>query len=665
MSLNVGAVEASVQAQADVENGTAAESPTGSFGARRVEVSTGKPNPPTLRESHRAGALQGSSAERSGGSPRRTASPEQRSSESGPVAGPPDGPGARAPAGMADVPPPWLNPERIAALAESDKRLQALAQRHRTVGTLGSDLRAAIEAVQLIEKGTCQAHALFEKSHSHALSDDDTRILYSLVTTHQPDLVKRSTARNVVLEQLLESGRLEPGDVQLLAELGQRFEDAHDYWRRIGLSWLGAGQRLEVALPLERSPRAAVESHVVPGSALGAHFPGGYPLLDGSRAPHGLPYPHVPDLALTGLTNAGNEILFLGVRHALIHSNDFTPEFLKGLSRRDLRSVLSGIYEAQSGSEGRELMARDIHKAFALIARYDLFTHQFARLMRTDICNYMHVETLAAALLANPENMNQALLGEPVAMPLFSIALLTPRDVENWSVQKKRFDGSKDHGQRVHLDLRVPSVRTHQVVVMTGTRQFALAAEGSLPGWAQQANRESAEGMLGPLGSPKLSGELGWYVEQLKANREALADNLAAMRAMHFHWCRNDGENLPWAISARRSMQRCEQDIESLDKRARTLEEAGAQLKTLWMRHGGWPTGRNAQAAAARLALVGYNVGATPLLSCARGRDFTATLDSHVKLLATAADCSDGKLPAVELDNAASWRHAGRVFDPA
>ena len=102
-------------------------------------------------------------------------------------------------------------------------------------------------------------------------------------------------------------------------------------------------------------------------------------------------------------------------------------------------------------------------------------------------------------------------------------------------------------------------------------------------------------------------------------------------------------------------------EMARLEKNARALEQAGQQLKDLWAEQEKWPTGADAYGAAARLALVAYLMGETPVLSCPSGRDYNKRLDAEVKVLATVTDCRGGQVPPPDLDTDV-WDTARAAF---
>ena len=109
---------------------------------------------------------------------------------------------------------------------------------------------------------------------------------------------------------------------------------------------------------------------------------------------------------------------------------------------------------------------------------------------------------------------------------------------------------------------------------------------------------------------------------------------------------------------------RWQAEMARLDRQARALEQAGRQLKALWAEHNRWPAGADAYPAAARLSLVAYLMGETPVFSCASGRDCNKRLDTEAKILATVTDCQGGQVPPADLDTGI-WDTARAAFPGA
>ena len=554
----------------------------------------------------------------------------------------------------------WLTQERKGAIKEEDKRLEKLIRSLGFAPDKRVGLSETARSVREFERDSATAHELLEKSRAGPLGDPDCRKLWSLVRSRQPEVLERQVELHAGLCVVRQGVGSCPTKALILDELQRRADDACEYWYRMGLSWLGAARRIDTALPLAPGSREVVDSRVVPGWVIGAHFPMGYPLGEGHALPPWAEYPHARDLALTGLSNTRNETLFLGIRHGILHADDFGVKALQRLSHDELRAAMSNAHAAGllpgRDEEGFESIFRKVRDCLNSPKAGPMA----AALFRLDFCNYMQVEILTTALLADPEKLQKADGDKPVELRLASIALLTPDDIGSWFTQHRYFDVDKT-GRTVSLEVREPHVPKRLVSAKVPIRQFALAMEGSLDRGIHKINNEAAEQLLGPLNSPNLGGDIERNVEKIRGRHEIFSDVVQEMKTQLARIRARVDAGHPAAIAARQSLARVEQEAARLDRNARSLSQVGGQLKVRWMRRGDWPDGKAALGTAALLALAGHLMGETPLMSCARGRDFTRRLDVEVKLLAAAADANDGRLPPVDADMA-GWRAARAAF---
>ena len=557
----------------------------------------------------------------------------------------------------------WLAQERKAAIKAEDERLQQLVRSPDLAAEEKAGLSSAARLIWAIERDTAEAHELLEKSRAEPLSAADCRKLWSLVRSRQPGMVQLQSEMNAALRVVKQRWGACPDGTLILDKVQRRASDVHEYWCRMGLGWLGAARRIDTTLPLNLGLRVVVDDRVVPGRVVGAHFPTEYPLDEGHALSPSAEYPHAHDLALTGLSNARNETLFVGVRHGILHADDCRAEVLRLLNDNELRAMIFNI-----GAAGL-LLKPDVEtcesfycKVFGYLRSRKLES-ELAEVFQMDICNYMQVEILSAALLADPEKLHMADRGEPVTLRLASIALLTPDDIVSWSTQYTYFNLERDRGVPVRLEVREPDVAKRVVPARVPIRQFALAMEGTLNQGIHRINRESAEQLLGRLNSTILGGDIKRSVEEMRSSAGLLRGVLPDLEAQFARARSRAGATDPAAIVAGQSLARVEQEAAYLDRTARSLLQAGRQLKTQWMRRGDWPAGKAAQGTGALLALAGFLMGEIPLMSCARGRDFTRRLDVEVKLLAAAADADDGRLPLVDKDMAC-WNSARSAFTP-
>ena len=661
--------------QRPAEPGAASPSPMGEFAGKPVSELPGQA--PTVgmlgkRPVGRAGAA--SAGRRSLGSRTVTAAPVT-SNESTPVAAPVSGHvSTPPPVLLLDVKParasrvpwiPWLQPRQAAALEKMNSARLKAGRPGESAPLLDKALADANERLNGIELYALQAKRLLNKARRETLGDEGARQLYLLLRRHRCALAESQAELDARLARLRTRGALGPAEESLAGQLQKRLDDAHEFRRGLGLSWLGPAQRLDLTLPVDGDRQVALKSLVVPGTALSAHFPARYPAEIHPPALRAMPYPHVPDLTLTGLTGTGGETLYLGLRHALIHANEVTAYGLRNLSEDRLRAMFIAMHRAQRCSESVDEGNAYVIKCMRIIATSPEAAAELAKYCRIDICNFMEVETLSTALLANPEVLDKAESGTPPALPVVSIALLRREDVPNWATQQLLFDHGRAsvQGRGVRLELRDPSTLSRELKTMVTFRQFVFSVDGADLGiQVLSANLESAVRLLGRFNSPETGGDLASGIDRLSARLRESAETHSTLQALHYRACSDAGRDHPSAVAVHRRIERVEREIERLRSNVRTLEQAGAQLKALLMRRGGWLVAANAHAAAPRLALVGHIMGETPMLSCAQGQPFASRLERHVQLLAAVADNDAGNLPSFEKEETPAWADACAAF---
>ena len=110
-------------------------------------------------------------------------------------------------------------------------------------------------------------------------------------------------------------------------------------------------------------------------------------------------------------------------------------------------------------------------------------------------------------------------------------------------------------------------------------------------------------------------------------------------------------------------MYRLERAMHRLEISARALQEAGRQVKQVWIDKGSEPVSEELRRqVAARLALIACLMNWTPVTVARIGYAAAETVDAEVKFLATVADCNAGHLPPIDRDEAI-WGPARSDFE--
>ena len=100
--------------------------------------------------------------------------------------------------------------------------------------------------------------------------------------------------------------------------------------------WEAISKRVRTTLPEATEKSVVVDSRIVPGKALAAHFAEDY-TSNGINCADRTQYKHVPNLALTTLTNAKGQTLFSGLRHGVIDAYNIDGKLLARLPDDELR----------------------------------------------------------------------------------------------------------------------------------------------------------------------------------------------------------------------------------------------------------------------------------------------------------------------------------------
>ena len=455
--------------------------------------------------------------------------------------------------------------------------------------------------------------------------------------------------------------------------------------------WDPIAKRVRTTLPNSDGKRTVVESRIVPSKAMAAHFAEDY-VANGINCADRTQYKHVPNLAQTSATNASGRILFSGLRHGVIDAYEIDGKFLARLPEARLRTMVGDLLVRDGGGQtpgtAREQRIADL---VAGIRSDPAQAARSAEAMRVQASHDMAREMATAALVSDPEKFRRACDGETVDLELSSISLLTPDALRH--AQGKLAGDEKTMlrhqtaaleelggGGPVELPVRDDAGQARTVTANVRVRQFnfgvnAGAVQGikagpvSIPagapvlrhlmGWGfAMANNDPHLGrLLGPSGASELGGDI---VAKVRSMSERAAQ-LGEARTRLDRQMQEDGPEHPDSAARRSELAALPGEMDGLERDARTLVEAGTQLKSIWANREYRRGGGDPYKMVSRLALVSHLMGETPLFNCKSGKDRTGQLDAEVKFLATVADERGGHLPPVDADMA-RWRAARSDF---
>ena len=500
------------------------------------------------------------------------------------------------------------------------------------------------------EREVLRADELLNGIRTKLLSEAEWRELTYLVKRARSNLPLYRGKVPDMLERLVEGGVLSSAESALLTGSLQRLVDAHDFLTAQELPWGGIVRRVEVPPGPGATSTAVVESRVIPGTAFGECLARGYSWDENATLEDTVLYGRVPGLAQTTLTNATGQILFRGLRRGFIGTKYLNARALADLSDADLERLVSELVmvkqQGESPENHRRRVAGHCRKIRSDCTEADRAAEAVCYKASARMCN----DSAVAALCSDPDKLQRAMGGETADIKLFDVSLFTQNDCRPWVshrgqhfVWQARLPNS--------LNLRGPNRALCQVSIKASIRQFALCVEDQ--GHDLSIYSDLTRGvvqLLGGMGSREPGGDLLARVDELRSRAAQLGPELAAGGHEQVRTLPPGALDQSVGPQARNRIDSLQAEMSRLDRQARALEQAGRQLKDLWREHDGWPTGAEAYGAAARLALVAYLMGETPLLSCPTNRDYNKRLDAEVKILATVTDCRGGQVPPAHLD---------------
>ena len=420
------------------------------------------------------------------------------------------------------------------------------------------------------------------------------------------------------------------------------------------LPWQSIVRRVELPPEGGSTSTAVVESRVVPGTAFGSCLERGYSWEPDAPLVEKILSGHVPHLALTRLTGATGETLFRGLHQGFIGVPGLRPATLWSLPHDDLRRLVSDLVIDQEPGKSPVAHSTRVEAHCRAINRSCVVAHWAAWTFKLKAGAAMFMESAAAALCSDPAKLQRAfegaVKGKNVDIELFDISLLGDRDVRSWAQHYNDYRFSETPHQ-LTLNLRGPDREFHRVAAKGSVRQFAFSVADQGPDFTDYPGlNHCAVRLLGGMDSLDLGGDVRHRVEDLRARVRELGGEFVAAGHERVRTLPPGALEHRGGLQTRNRVAALQAEMARLDRQARALEQAGRQLKALWAEHDRWPTGADAYPAAARLALVAYLMGETPVFSCASGRDCNKRLDAEVKVLATVTDCRGGQVPPADLD---------------
>ena len=431
-----------------------------------------------------------------------------------------------------------------------------------------------------------------------------------------------------------------------------------------GQAWEPIHTRVEADLTNGRGERTVAHSHIVPAKAIAAHFAEDY-VGNGINCADRTQYKHVPNLAQTSLTNDKGETLFSGLRHGILDAYAMTGKHLRSLPEAELKQVVRDTL----GEAGVDSIVKSVRGGSK---QADAAALQ----IRSAVSQNMAKEMAVSALVSNPAKFEEALNGKTVSLELTSVSLVTPdhlRHTKNSQkseltmlAQQQQGLAKLQNAGTVALQVRDAQGQPRTVTAKVEVRQFnfgvnqgAIGRSGPLHnatnrvmsrlmGWnfAMKVNDPGLTKLVGPAGAKGLGGDVAARLKEIQGSASRTEATLLSAKAMLER--RGDNAELSARISG------MERELTSLRKQARTLSDAGEQIKSLWSSKGYGDGDSDPYKMVSRLALISHTMGEDTLFNCKSGKDRTGQLDAEVKYLAAYADRNNGALPLVGVNMDAS-----------
>ena len=543
---------------------------------------------------------------------------------------------------------PWLTTDQNAERRTLQGLLTELRDRPDVPSKSKDDLADAVGLVSRLERDMLRADELLQGIRTKLMTEAEWRELAFLVERARSNMPLYRGKVMDTLDRLVESGALSSALAGLLQDSMQRLVAAHEYLTSEELPWRDVARRVELPLRADSETTALVESRVIPGTAFGGCLARGYSWDDNAHLVEQALSAHVPCLAQTTLTGATGQLLFSGLRQGFISLGGLHGATVSALSDANLRTLVSEVILGERQIESPEGYRIRVEQRCRLIRSRWVYADGAATIVQHRVGVRMAMESAAAAICADPDKFQRALGGETVDVKLFDVALLTGDEFRPWTHQYAQHRDWAD-GRQLRLHLRGPDNALCGVSANVNVRQFALSVEDQGPDFSNYDGRSACVvQLLGRLEARELGGDVLRRIEFLHSRIAQLGGEFTAAGYEQVRTLPPRALEQTGGLEARNRISGLQAEMARLERNARALEQAGRQLKHMWADQDEWPTGADAYKAAARLALVAYLMGETPVLSCLSGRNYTEILDAEVKILATVTDCQGGQVPPAD-----------------
>ena len=503
-----------------------------------------------------------------------------------------------------------------------------------------------------VEADIREAHDLLKRSRRELLNGEEWMCLSVLISSVRNTLWAFEDEWDDRLQRLREGGDLNALQSKALSESRSRLDDARRFFDSGEMPWESTIRPVQTALSVGKGKPVQVESRIVPGTALGSRLAGGYPAERIADPDSSARYRHVSDLEQSVLANANGELLYSGLRHGYIEPGDLDCSRLASLADGERRALIEDLCVPELGWEPSDDATRagEIDRFLTGISEDHRQAAPYLPAIRQVVRCRMTKETVAAALVADPGKLHRAIEGDTVGLHLGVVSWPVSYGAESLEDQRQAFDWWA--GPAVRLQVNDPHGEPRTVLAKVGVAQFSLGHEDGFL-FSDGASVLAVQDLLGTNSTRELGGAVAARLREVPARVARLRSDLAGLGAQRLRTTRQPGAEfagaLPFGKPPPRTMNemyRLEREMRRLEIGARALEEAGQQVKSVWIDSEEAPVGEEVRGlVAARLALIACLMDWTPVIVCRSGLRFVGRLDAEVKLLATVANCDGCHLP--------------------
>ncbi|MGU9978115.1 MAG: inositol phosphate phosphatase SopB [Candidatus Oxydemutatoraceae bacterium WSBS_2016_MAG_OTU14] len=425
---------------------------------------------------------------------------------------------------------------------------------------------------------------------------------------------------------------------------------------------------VKYSVPQERGQdiKRTAYSNITPGQAMQKHFETPYESNGVNCSDRVTQYEHVPNLAHTSLRDEDGKVLFSGLRHGILDPYELTGKGLPNLSDAELHKMVSTLL---AGTEhlSANPSAEEVGSIINEIRTNPEKASSYAKQMRPMASDIMARELVSAAVITDTGKFQSALNGDTVDLSMSSISLVTP------DYLRKTFSGSGSNEQAmlnhqtaalkklenmpqpVTLKVRDQNGELKDIKVNVKIRTFNFGVNkggvgslvkhllpvrrplvNKLMGWglAMKQNDPELMKLVGNEEGQTVGGEVGRKANGLRNDAQKLIEERIGLVGAGAH------HSTPEVVQI-------DMQITALQEEAAELEQAGGQVKSMWLNGSYMKGGQEPYKMVSRLAHLTNMIDDTTAFNCKSGKDRTGQLDAEAKYIA-AITAADGKLPEVE-----------------